>query len=123
RLHSRGSVYWRCSFSPRRAYLPGHGLGRVESGNGKAESGKWKVESGKWKRKASAIKLWLELLREECGIDCSLTTPIEQEAGELIAILRRSSGARERSRKWNFKSPLFNFQLSKSQLFFNEHCR
>ena len=25
-------------------------------------------------------QLWLELLREECGIDCSLTTPIEQEA-------------------------------------------
>ena len=25
-------------------------------------------------------QLSLELLREECGIDCSLTTPIEQEA-------------------------------------------
>jgi len=31
-------------------------------------------------------QLWLELLLEECSIDCSLTTPIEQEADELIAI-------------------------------------
>ena len=28
RLHSGGSVYWRCSFQPRRAYLHGHGVGR-----------------------------------------------------------------------------------------------
>ena len=52
RLHSGGSVYWRCSFQPRRAYLHGHGLGRkrkVESGKRKVESGKRKVESGKWK--------------------------------------------------------------------------
>jgi len=32
------------------------------------------------------MELWLELLREECGINCSLTTPIEQKADELIAI-------------------------------------
>ena len=37
RLHSGGSVYWRCSFQPRRAYLHGHGLRQ------KVESGKWKA--------------------------------------------------------------------------------
>ena len=50
RLHSGGSVYRRCSFQPRRAYLHGHGLRRkrkAESGKRKAESRKWKVESGK----------------------------------------------------------------------------
>ena len=31
--------------------------------------------------------MWLELLREECGVDPQLTTPIEQEADELMAIL------------------------------------
>jgi hypothetical protein len=39
----------------------------------------------------------LELLREECGIDCSLVTPIEQEANELIAIFTtiiRRTGAK-----------------------------
>lgn len=42
-------------------------------------------------------QLWLELLREECGIACSLTTPIEQEANELIAIFTtiiRHTGAK-----------------------------
>ncbi len=31
--------------------------------------------------------LWLELLREECGIDPELTQPLEKEADELMAIL------------------------------------
>jgi four helix bundle protein len=46
---------------------------------------------------ADETQLWLELLREECGIDCSLTTPIEQEADELIAIFTtiiRRTGAK-----------------------------
>ena len=30
--------------------------------------------------------LWLELLREECGIDPGLTQPLETESSELIAI-------------------------------------
>jgi len=30
--------------------------------------------------------LWLELLREECGIDAALTQPLETESSELIAI-------------------------------------
>jgi four helix bundle protein len=37
-------------------------------------------------QESDETQLWLELLREKCGIDSSLTTPIEQEAGELIAI-------------------------------------
>ena len=31
--------------------------------------------------------LWLELLREECGIAPSLTQPLEAESSELIAII------------------------------------
>jgi len=48
-------------------------------------------------QEADETQLWLELLREECGIDCSLTTPIEQEADELIAIFTtiiRRTGAK-----------------------------
>ena len=30
--------------------------------------------------------LWLELLREECSVDPALTTPLENEASELMAI-------------------------------------
>jgi four helix bundle protein len=36
---------------------------------------------------ADESQLWLELLREECGIEPDLTTPLENEASELIAIL------------------------------------
>jgi len=32
-------------------------------------------------------ELWLELLREECGIDPALTKPLEKEANELMAIM------------------------------------
>lgn len=38
-------------------------------------------------QEADESQLWLELLREECSIDPSLTQPIEQEADELIAII------------------------------------
>lgn len=31
--------------------------------------------------------LWLELLREECGIEPALTQPLEAESSELIAII------------------------------------
>lgn len=31
--------------------------------------------------------LWLELLREECGVDPAWTQPLESEADELMAIL------------------------------------
>ena len=69
------------------------------------ESGERKVESledqaefmsklGGALQEADETQLWLELLGEECGIDCSLTTPIEQEANDRIAffttIIRRT---------------------------------
>jgi len=42
-------------------------------------------------------RLWLELLREECGIDPALTQPLELEADELMAIMttmiNRTKGA------------------------------
>lgn len=38
-------------------------------------------------READESQLWLELLREECGVDESRTRPIESEAEELIAII------------------------------------
>lgn len=38
-------------------------------------------------QEADETQLWLELLREECGIDSSSTESIEGEANELIAIM------------------------------------
>ena len=35
---------------------------------------------------ADETALWLELLREECGVDASQTKPLEIESSELIAI-------------------------------------
>ena len=47
-------------------------------------------------QEADESQLWLELLREECGIGSDQTAAIEQEAGELIAIIttmiRRTGG-------------------------------
>jgi four helix bundle protein len=37
-------------------------------------------------QEADESLLWLELLRQECQIHTSLTSPLEQEASELIAI-------------------------------------
>ncbi len=45
-------------------------------------------------------QLWLELLREECGIDEALTKPLEAEADELIAIITtiiRKTGGEKKS--------------------------
>jgi len=38
-------------------------------------------------QEADESALWLELLREECGIDSACTLPLETEAAELLAIL------------------------------------
>lgn len=38
-------------------------------------------------QEADETQLWLEYLREECSIEPSLTSPGEQEAHELIAIM------------------------------------
>jgi len=37
-------------------------------------------------QEADESQLWLELLREECGIAPALTEPLEKEASEFIAI-------------------------------------
>jgi len=37
-------------------------------------------------QEADETQLWLELLREECGIPAEQTKPLEQESSELIAI-------------------------------------
>jgi four helix bundle protein len=37
-------------------------------------------------QEADESALWLELLREECGIESALTKPLEEESSELIAI-------------------------------------
>ncbi len=37
-------------------------------------------------QEADESQLWLELLREECGIEAALTTPLEVESSELMAI-------------------------------------
>ena len=38
-------------------------------------------------QEADESQMWLELLREECGIDPALTKPLEKEADELMAII------------------------------------
>jgi four helix bundle protein len=47
-------------------------------------------------QEADESMLWLELLREECGVSAPLTEPREQESSELIAIrttmIRRTGG-------------------------------
>jgi four helix bundle protein len=37
-------------------------------------------------QEADESSLWLELLREECGIEPALTEPLEAESSELMAI-------------------------------------
>jgi four helix bundle protein len=37
-------------------------------------------------QEADESALWLELLREECGIELALTMPLEKESSELMAI-------------------------------------
>jgi four helix bundle protein len=38
-------------------------------------------------QEADETQMWLELLREECGIDPDVTKPLEKEADELMAIM------------------------------------
>ena len=38
-------------------------------------------------QEADESALWLELLREECGIDPTLTRPLEAESSERVAII------------------------------------
>jgi four helix bundle protein len=49
-------------------------------------------------QEADESALWLELLREECGIEAALTKPLEVESSELMAIfttmINRTKGKR-----------------------------
>ena len=38
-------------------------------------------------QEADESQMWLELLREDCGIPSADTLPIEKEADELIAVM------------------------------------
>jgi len=38
-------------------------------------------------QEADESQMWLELLREDCGIASADTLPIEKEADELIAVM------------------------------------
>jgi four helix bundle protein len=38
-------------------------------------------------QEADETQMWLELLREECGITTAVTLPMEKEADELMAIM------------------------------------
>jgi four helix bundle protein len=38
-------------------------------------------------QEADETQMWLELLREECGITSAVTLPMEKEADELMAIM------------------------------------
>lgn len=52
-------------------------------------------------QEADETQLWLELLREDCGISSEQASAIEQESSELIAIfttmIRRTAGKRAES--------------------------
>ena len=60
--------------------------------------------------------LWLELLREECGIASADTSPMEKEANELLAIMttiinRTKTKAEIRKAKVNFCFQILTFHF------------
>ena len=50
-------------------------------------------------QEADESQLWLELLREECGVPPSVTQPLEAESAELIAIFTTMSQRTEEKLK------------------------
>lgn len=61
--------------------------GHVREANRARSNAEFKSKLGGASQEADETQLWLELLREECGIDASLTHSLEQEASELMAIM------------------------------------
>jgi four helix bundle protein len=56
-------------------------------------------------QEADESALWLELLREECGIEMQLTMPLEKEASELIAIFTTMiNKTKEKAESRNFEN-------------------
>jgi len=72
-------------FAQGRCSAPAH-LSRLTLGKLRRSETEFISKLGGALQEADETPLWLELLLEECGIECSLTTPIEQEANELMAI-------------------------------------
>jgi four helix bundle protein len=60
---------------------------QVREANRARSNAEFKSKLGGASQEADETHLWLELLREECRIDPSMTTALEQEASELIAIM------------------------------------
>lgn len=59
----------------------------VREANRARSSAEFVAKLGGACQEADETQLWLELLREDCGIDAQNTQLIEQEASELIAIM------------------------------------
>jgi four helix bundle protein len=59
-------------------------------------SGEFVSKIGGALQEADESLMWLELLREECGVDGELTSPLETESNELIAIMTSMSKRSQR---------------------------
>jgi len=62
-------------------------------------------------QEADESQLWLELLREECGISAAKTDPIWKEADELISIFVTMS-KNTKTKESNPSDSGFKFQVS-----------
>jgi four helix bundle protein len=60
---------------------------QVRESNRARSNAEFKSKLGGACQEADETHLWLELLREERKIDPTMTSPLEQEATELIAIM------------------------------------
>ena len=60
---------------------------QVREANRARSNAEFKSKLGGACQEADETHLWLELLREECRIEPSMTSSLEQEAAELIAIM------------------------------------
>jgi four helix bundle protein len=60
--------------------------GHVREASRARSDDEFKSKLGGALQEADESQLWLELLREECGVDPAVTQPLETEASELIAI-------------------------------------
>ena len=56
-------------------------------------------------QEADESALWLELLREECGIETALTQPLEAESSELLAIFTTMINRTKEKQKVESKNP------------------
>jgi len=59
----------------------------VREANRARSSAEFVAKLGGACQEADETQLWLELLREDCGVDAENTQPLEKEASELIAMM------------------------------------